>query len=120
VPRLFEVGRDGDAGVGGRGAGKTWVGAYDLIRRSRPGCTYLIASWCDWPVNENDLTARHIWLVNRKDTLQAKLEGDPDYFDAKVAGWWCWGMACWIGGRFCSGEWSRTPRGGMGCWPCST
>jgi len=30
--------------VGGRGAGKTWVGAYDLIRRARPGSTYLIAS----------------------------------------------------------------------------
>src|SRR5262245_1295914 len=30
--------------VGGRGAGKTWVGAYDLIRRALPGHTYLIAS----------------------------------------------------------------------------
>lgn len=30
--------------VGGRGAGKSWVGAYDLIRRARPGRTYLIAS----------------------------------------------------------------------------
>jgi len=30
--------------VGGRGAGKTWIGAYDLIRRAKPGRTYLIAS----------------------------------------------------------------------------
>lgn len=30
--------------VGGRGAGKSWVGAYDLIRRARRGRTYLVAS----------------------------------------------------------------------------
>jgi phage terminase large subunit-like protein len=30
--------------VGGRGAGKTWIGAYDLIRRAKRGRTYLIAS----------------------------------------------------------------------------
>lgn len=30
--------------VGGRGAGKTWIGAYDLIRRAKPGRTYLVGS----------------------------------------------------------------------------
>jgi phage terminase large subunit-like protein len=30
--------------VGGRGAGKTWIGAYDLLRRVQPGKTYLVAS----------------------------------------------------------------------------
>jgi predicted phage terminase large subunit-like protein len=30
--------------VGGRGAGKTWVGAYDLLRRVLPGRTYLVVS----------------------------------------------------------------------------
>src|SRR5262245_61076195 len=30
--------------VGGRGSGKTWAGAYDLIRRACRGHTYLIAS----------------------------------------------------------------------------
>ncbi|CAN5417060.1 hypothetical protein BH11PLA2_BH11PLA2_32370 [soil metagenome] len=63
-----------------------------------------VAKYADWPVNENDLHARHVWLVERKGTLQAKLEGDPDYFEAKIAGWWCWGMCAWIGGGFCSGE----------------
>ncbi len=63
-----------------------------------------VAKLADWPVNENDLHARHLWLVERKETLQARLEGDPDYFDVKIAGWWVWGMACWIGGGFCSGE----------------
>ncbi len=57
----------------------------------------------DWPVNENDLHARHIWLVGAKDSLQTRLDGDPDYFDVKIAGWWCWGTCCWIGSGFCSG-----------------
>ena len=58
----------------------------------------------DNPVNENDLHARHSWLLARKDGLVAKLEGDPEYFDARIAGWWAWGMSCWIGGGFCSGQ----------------
>jgi DNA adenine methylase len=63
-----------------------------------------VADHADHPVNENDLHARHSWLVGHKDTLQARLEGDPDYHDAKIAGWWVWGMACWIGAGFCSGK----------------
>jgi hypothetical protein len=68
-----------------------------------------VAQWADWPVNENDLHARHIWLRARRETLQAELEGDPEYCDAKIAGWWVWGLACWIGSGFCgpsgSGPW---------------
>lgn len=62
-----------------------------------------VAEFADWPVNENDLHARHAWLVGQKDSLQARLEGDPDFYDSKVAGWWCWGLCCWIGSGFCSG-----------------
>jgi site-specific DNA-adenine methylase len=63
-----------------------------------------VAQHADHPVNENDLHARHAWLVGQKETLSARLEGSPDFFDAKIAGWWCWGMCCWIGGGFCSGQ----------------
>lgn len=62
-----------------------------------------LAEIANWPRNENDLHARHAWLVGRKETLQERLEGDPDYYDVRVAGWWVWGMACWLGGGFCSG-----------------
>lgn len=58
----------------------------------------------DWPVNENDLHARHSWLVGQKQSLAPRLEGDPDYYDAKIAGWWVWGICIWIGGGWCSGE----------------
>lgn len=61
------------------------------------------AFYADWPSNENDLHARHIWLVNRKDSLRELVEGNPEYFDAKIAGWWVWGMANWLGSGWCEG-----------------
>lgn len=66
-----------------------------------------VAEYADNPVLEPDLHARHAWLVSKKESLQAKLEGDPDFYDPKIAGWWVWGMACWIGGGFCgkTGPW---------------
>ena len=63
-----------------------------------------VAEAADWPVNENDLHARHIWLVERKDSLQARLEGSPTFFDAQAAGWWVWGICAWIGSGWCSGK----------------
>lgn len=63
-----------------------------------------VAEHADWPVNENDLHARHIWLVGQRESLTARLEGDPEYYDAKAAGWWCWGVCCWIGSGWCSGN----------------
>lgn len=63
-----------------------------------------VADHADWPVNENDLHARHAWLVSRKDSMQELLEGDPEWFDPKIAGWWVWGTAIWIGSGFCSGN----------------
>ena len=55
-------------------------------------------------VNENVLHARHAWLVGQKETLAPRLEGDPGWCDPKIAGWWVWGMSCWIGSGFCSGR----------------
>ena len=55
------------------------------------------------PVNENDLHARHAWLVAQRNELQSRLEGDPDYCDPKIAGWWAWGLSCWIASGFCPG-----------------
>ena len=63
-----------------------------------------VAHYADWPVNENDLHARHVWLVDRKDSLQSELEGDMDYFDPKIAGLWVWGICSWISGGWCSGK----------------
>lgn len=51
-----------------------------------------VAHYADHPSFENDLHARHLWLVQRKGQLVSRLEADPDFYDAKAAGWWVWGM----------------------------
>lgn len=63
-----------------------------------------VARHADWPVNECDLLARHSWLVGQRESLTARLESDPEWYDAKAAGWWVWGQCCWIGSGWCSGK----------------
>lgn len=72
-----------------------------------------VAEWANWPVNENDLHARHFWLVKQEADLVARLEGNPDFYDARIAGYWVWGICAWIGTGFCSGKgpWSVNDAG---------
>lgn len=63
-----------------------------------------VAHHADWPVNECDLHARHLWLVGQRESLTERLMGDADWYDAKAAGWWVWGACAWIGGGWCSGK----------------
>ncbi len=63
-----------------------------------------VAKHTDWPTNEVDLFARHSWLVRQREVLLDRLHGDPEWFDAKIAGWWCWGACNWIGSGWCSGN----------------
>ena len=62
-----------------------------------------VANYADWPVNECDLHARHRWLVNQNE-FRDNMRSDPDFFDAKIAGWWVWGISMWIGGGWCDGK----------------
>ena len=55
-----------------------------------------VAQYADWPVNEIDLAARHDWLFAQKGEI-AKMESDPDWYDAKLAGVWVWGVCSTIG-----------------------
>lgn len=61
-----------------------------------------VAHHADWPVNEADLHARHRWLVDQALPLVERLIENPDYYDAKIAGWWVWGICSWIGNGWCS------------------
>ena len=63
-----------------------------------------VADFADWPCNEVDLFARHSWLVRHAQALKDRLHGDPAYYDAQIAGWWCWGACNWIGSGWCGGE----------------
>lgn len=65
-----------------------------------------VARWADWPVNEADLLARHHWLQAQED-FRARMRADADHYDAKVAGWWVWGLSAWIGSGWCTH--SRVP-----------
>ncbi len=60
-----------------------------------------VAFFADWPVNEVDLHARHRWLVTTGAARVARLEHDPDYYDAQAAGWWVWGVCAWIASGWC-------------------
>ena len=61
-----------------------------------------VAKWCDWPVNEADLHARHLWLVQGLPAHRERMLTEIDYFDAKIAGWWVWGICQWIGSGWCA------------------
>jgi len=60
-----------------------------------------VAAWADWPVSEPDLHARHLWLRGQADFRERMLT-DPDFYDAKIAGWWVWGQCAWIGSGWCA------------------
>jgi DNA adenine methylase len=62
-----------------------------------------VAYYADWPVNENDLHARHAYLVTVRPTFSGRMEGDPEFYDPKIAGWWVWGVCASIAG-WCNGE----------------
>lgn len=63
------------------------------------------ARHADWPVNETDLFARHLWLVNDgRSRLLNGLESDPHWYDPQIAGWWVWGINAWIGSGWCTGD----------------
>ena len=58
------------------------------------------AFWADWPTIHQDLTSRHTWLLRWAVDNVARIESDPDFYDAKAAGWWLWGKSNWIGSEF--------------------
>lgn len=71
-----------------------------------------VARHCQFPVSEVDLHARHSWLMFSDEVydFREKLSADPDFYDAKIAGWWVWGMCIWIGAGWC-GERALTKEG---------
>ncbi len=73
----------------------------------------IVADYADYPVNEADLHARHLWLVSQSE-FRERMKVDPDYFDPKIAGWWVWGMGAWLAGGWCHHEAISKETGLMG------
>ena len=59
-----------------------------------------VAEWCEDPVAEADLHARHEWLMTNEDFVE-RMHRDPYHCDFQVAAWWCWGICCWVGSGWC-------------------
>ena len=75
-----------------------------------------VAYHADYPTYHDDLTARHIWLNEWAEEQAHNLRSDPEWYDAKAAGWWVWGISSWIGSGWCTGAntWAQRPHIGMG------
>ncbi|MBV7412306.1 DNA adenine methylase [Dermabacteraceae bacterium TAE3-ERU27] len=66
-----------------------------------------VAGYASYPPFESDVHARSAWLVEQREGLTAALEADPEFFDARVAGWWVWTVSLLIGDEAAL---HRTPR----------
>ena len=67
-----------------------------------------LAAQANYPSIQQDLTARHKWLIAWRKDHADKLSEDPDYYDVKAAAWWVWGMSISIGNN-----WQRDARDRM-------
>lgn len=59
-----------------------------------------VARWADKPVNECEV---HAWSIRLRETLpehRERVHTDADYYDAKRAGIWIWGVCSSIGGNW--------------------
>lgn len=76
------------------------------------------AAHADYPVNEAALHSRHRWLVLSDDAerFRQRMRTDPFYFDTRFAGYWIYGICCWIGSGWCvePGQETNGPAGGSG------
>ena len=68
-----------------------------------------VARHAYWIVSELDLHARHKWLIEHGCDIVEQLRDDPDFYDVKIAGWWVWGISCWIGDGWCQSESRQIP-----------
>jgi DNA adenine methylase len=72
-----------------------------------------VAAFADNPVNEADQHARHLWLCAQEE-FRERMKTEPDYYDAKIAGWWVWGQCIWIGAGWCSVQLPHLGNAGKG------
>lgn len=65
-----------------------------------------VAEAASWPVSEFDKHARSVRLLQwRESEAGARLAGDADFYDARMAGWWAWCVSVQIGAWGGGGPW---------------
>ncbi|NPU90005.1 MAG: DNA adenine methylase [Fervidobacterium sp.] len=67
-----------------------------------------VAEYCDYPCNHADIAARRKVLHEEALGLLDKLVNDDEYYDAKLAGYWIYGMSYWIGSRFITQKFTQS------------
>lgn len=71
-----------------------------------------VAHYADWPVNEIDIAARRDWLFSQDGHVD-RMYRDPNYYDAKLAGIWVWGVCSTIGNAWQRKGTRHTPCGAV-------
>jgi len=56
-----------------------------------------VLRYCDNPVSHVDMEARRLQLIDKESDLLENMLKDPEYHDAKLAGYWIYVTSCWIG-----------------------
>ena len=64
-----------------------------------------VAEHADYPVIHAEVSARHRWLMDQRERLTEILADVDHPGDARVAGYWLWGINTWIGSWWC--DWDR-------------
>ncbi len=67
-----------------------------------------------WPTIHQDLSARNAALTKWNEAFAPRLSEDPEYHDAKMAGWWAWGVSNSIGAGYGTKPRTCSHRGGQG------
>ena len=63
-----------------------------------------VIRYADWPVTQTDLKARCQWFKDQRGPFTKKVEANPLWYSARIAGWWVWGASCSL-----MGNWPRFP-----------
>lgn len=61
------------------------------------------------PVYEVEIRATNRTLIAARADLRERLMSSLEYFDAELAGRWCWGQRCWIGGGWADRDAMQVP-----------
>ena len=62
------------------------------------------AKYADAPMNEVELHAKQDYLIAQIPALEQNLINDIEFHDAKIAGYWVWGVSQWLGDNWCSNK----------------
>ena len=52
-----------------------------------------VAYWGDYPTSHTDLIARREYLRQQWPHVRRAMKLDPDWYDARLAGWWAWAVS---------------------------